>query len=151
MSKQQSKFSGLNNENEEQDRDKELNEDLGAVIDVHNLAYNKEENSFEYDVIPEDKDYDHPDPYKTAVKNGGDINSDYDEANPTAVDEYDQKDELVDEELEDLGMHIDNGGIVEVSPVDEELSKTPEDDRDDLDEEGYPKNDMDKDSGDPIR
>ncbi|NEU09761.1 hypothetical protein GZH53_15650 [Flavihumibacter sp. R14] len=151
MSKQQSKFPGLNNENEEQDGDQTLREDLESGAGIHNLVYNKEENSFEYDVVSADKEYDHPDPYKTAVKNGGDINSDYDEANPTAVDEYDQKDELIDEELEDLGMHIDNGGIVEVSPVDEELSKTPEDDRDDLDEEGYPKNDMDKDSGDLMR
>ena len=38
-------------------------------------------------------------------------------------------------------MHIDSGKIVELSPTDEALARTPEDDRDDLDEEGYPKND----------
>jgi len=38
-------------------------------------------------------------------------------------------------------MHIDNGEITELDPLDEALSHTPEDDRDDLDEEGYPKND----------
>ena len=151
MSKQQSKFPELNKQNEGQDRDKTLKEDLNAETNIHNLAYNKEENSFEFDVDPEDGEYNHPDPYNTAVKNGGDFDSDYDEANPTAVDEYEEKEELVDDGLEDLGMHIDNGGIVEVGPVDEELSKTPEDDRDDLDEEGYPKNDMDKDSGDNMR
>jgi hypothetical protein len=32
---------------------------------------------------------------------------------------------------------------VELDPIDEILSHTPEDDRDDLDEEGYPKNDAD--------
>ena len=151
MNKQKSKFPELEKQNEGQDRDKTLKEDLGATTNVQNLAYNEEENSFEFDVDPEDGEYHHPDPYNTAVKNGGDFDSDYDEANPTAVDEYEEKEELVDDGLEDLGMHIDKGGIVEVNPVDEELSKTPEDDRDDLDEEGYPKNDMDKDSGDNMR
>jgi hypothetical protein len=150
MSKQHSKFPELNKENEGQDRDKTLKEDLNSETNIHNLAYNKEENSFEFDVDPQDGEYHHPDPYNTAVKNGGDFDSDYDEANPTAVDEYEQGDDLEDG-LEDLGMHIDNGKIVELSPVDEELSKTPEDDRDDLDEEGYPKNDQDKDSGDNMR
>ena len=149
MSKR-SKFPELNQPNESQDRDKTLKEDLGAETDIHNLAYNKEEGSFEFDVKPEDGEYNHPDPYDTAVKNGGDADSDYDEANPTAVDEYEQNGDPEDE-LSDLGMHIDNGKIVELSPIDEELSKTPEDDRDDLDEEGYPKNDMDKDSDDNMR
>lgn len=149
MSKQ-SKFPERNRQNEGQDRDKTLNEDFNAETNIHNLAYNKEENSYEFDVDPQDGEYNHPDPYNTAVKNGGDSDSDYDEANPTAVDEYETEAD-VEDELENLGMHIDNGRIVEVSPIDEELSKTPEDDRDDLDEEGYPKNDMDKDSGDYMR
>jgi hypothetical protein len=38
-------------------------------------------------------------------------------------------------------MHISDGKIVETNPIDEAISRTPEDDRDDLDEEGYPKND----------
>jgi hypothetical protein len=41
-----------------------------------------------------------------------------------------------------LGMHIDNGEIVDLDPIDEVLGRTPEDRRDDLDEEGYPKNDQ---------
>jgi len=152
MSKRQSKFPELNKQNEGQDRDKTLNEDLGAKTDIHNLAYNNEEDSFEFDVRPEEDDeYSHPDPYDTAVKNGGDADSDYDSANPTAVNEYEQKTDLVEEGLDDLGMYIRGGKIVELNPVDEELSKTPEDSRDDLDEEGYPKNDLDKDSGDNMR
>ena len=150
MSKQ-NKFPELNKPNEGQDRDKTLKEELGEVTDFDNLAYNKEENSFEYDVKANDGDYDHPDPYDTAVKNGGDADSDYDSANPTAVDEYETKEELEEESLDDLGMHVDHGQIVELNPVDEELAKTPEDDRDDLDEEGYPKNDRDKDNGDNLR
>ena len=53
--------------------------------------------------------------------------------------EYD-KDLGLESNLDELGMHIDSK-IVELLPIDEELSKTLEDDRDDLDEEGYPKND----------
>lgn len=139
----QDRFPERNKPNEGQDRDKTVKEDLNADTNSHNLAYNKRENSFEFDVDPNDGEYNHPDPYHTAVKNGGDFDSDYDEANPTAVDEY-EKPEDPSESLDNLGMHIDSGKIVELSPIDEELSKTPEDDRDDLDEEGYPKNDMEK-------
>lgn len=149
MSKQ-SRFPELNKQNEAQDRDKTLKEDLNAETNIHNLAFNEDENSFEFDVDPQDGEYNHPDPYNTAVKNGGDFDSDYDEANPTAVDEY-ENDGDEEDELEDMGLHIDSGKIVEVSPIDEELSKTPEDDRDDLDEEGYPKNDMDKGSSGNLK
>jgi hypothetical protein len=38
-------------------------------------------------------------------------------------------------------MHIDNGQSVELNPEDELLGRTVEDDREDLDEEGYPVND----------
>jgi hypothetical protein len=89
-----------------------------------------------------DEEYDHPDPYDTAVKNGGDADSDYDEANPTAVNEY-KKDVSLETDAEKLGMHIDKEGeIVHVDPIDEEMAKTAEDSRDDLDEEGYPRNDQ---------
>ena len=147
---EQNKFPELNKPKEGQGRDKILKEDLNAETNIHNLAYNKQENSFEFDVDTNDGEYKHPDPYNTAVKNGGDADSDYDSANPTAVDEYEQNDDQKGE-LENLGMHIDSGAIVELSPIDEELSKTPEDDRDDLDEEGYPKNDMGKDKNTKIR
>jgi len=122
------------------DRDEALKADLNMEVDIDNLSYNKKKNSYEMDVKSEDPDYKHPDPYNTAVENGGDADSDYDEANPTAVEEY-EKDQSLESGLEDLGMHVDKGNIVNVLPIDEELSKTPEDDRDDLDEEGYPKND----------
>ena len=140
---EQSKFPERNKQNESQDKDKTKDEDLKAETNIHDLSYNKEEGSFEFDVNVEDGEYNHPDSYNTAVKNGGDADSDYDSANPTAVDEYEKHGDP-EEELENLGMHIDNGQIVEVTPIDEELSRTPEDDRDDLDEEGYPKNDIDE-------
>ncbi|MES3018037.1 MAG: hypothetical protein V4721_09670 [Bacteroidota bacterium] len=122
------------------DRDQSLKDDLNMEVNIDDLAYDEEKNSYEFDVKSEDPDYIHLDPYDTAVENGGDADSDFDEANPTAVNEYD-KDLSLETDLEELGMHVDNGNIVEVLPIDEALSRTPEDDRDDLDEEGYPKND----------
>lgn len=122
------------------DRDQALKDDLNMEVNIDDLAYDEEKNSYELDVKSEDPDYIHPDPYDTAVENGGDADSDFDEANPTAVNEYD-KNLSLETDLEELGMHVDNGNIVEVLPIDEQLSRTPEDDRDDLDEEGYPKND----------
>ncbi len=69
------------------------------------------------------------------------MNSTYDEANPyDAVDEY-IPNESLETEVDNLAMHIDHGEIVELNAKDRALSHTPEDDRDDLDEEGYPKND----------
>lgn len=135
---------------ENADRDRVIKDDLGAETDFDNLAFDEEKNSYEMDVEGDDPDYIHPDPYDTAVENGGDFDSDYDEANPTAVNEYD-KDASLENDAEKLGMHIDSGNITKLSPQDEELSKTPEDYRNDLDEEGYPKNDADKDSGDNMK
>ena len=122
------------------DRDQALKEQLNMEVNIDDLAFDEEKNSYELDVKSEDPEYVHPDPYDTAVDNGGDADSDFDEANPTAVHEYD-KDLSLETDLDTLGMHIDSGKIVELLPIDEELSRTPEDDRDDLDEEGYPKND----------
>jgi len=128
-------------DNENADRDRTLKDELGETIDKEQLKFNADTNSYEYDVKSDDPEYDHPDPYNTAVKNGGDFDSTYDEANPyDAVDEYIPNEDLEDD-VDLLGMHIDNGESVEVDPVDEVLGHTPEDDRDDLDEEGYPKND----------
>ena len=109
-------------------------------INIDDLAYDEQKNSYELDIEPEDPEYIHLDPYDTAVENGGDSDSDFDEANPTAVNEY-IKDANLETDLDGLAMHIDNGDIVETKPLDERLSRTPEDDRDDLDEEGYPIND----------
>jgi len=129
-------------ENENVDRDRTLKDTLGETIDKEQLSYNADADSFEIDVKSDDPDYDHPDPYNTAVKNGGDMNSTYDEANPyDAVDEYIPNESLEDD-VDLLGMHVDNGEIVDLDPIDEVLGRTPEDDRDDLDEEGYPKNDQ---------
>ncbi|PTR01189.1 hypothetical protein C8P68_101423 [Mucilaginibacter yixingensis] len=124
-----------------EDRDRTLKDDLGETIDKENLKYNPDSQSYEIDVNSTDPDYDHPDPYDTAAPNGEDDNSTWDEANPyDARDEYDPKRSL-ETDADKLGMHIDDGRILEVDPIDESLARTPEDDRDDLDEEGYPKND----------
>jgi hypothetical protein len=122
------------------DRDQALKDDLNMEVNIDDLSYDAVKNSYELDVESDDPEYVHLDPYDTAVENGGDADSDFDEANPTAVNEYD-KNASLETDLDKLGMHVDNGNIVELKPIDEELSRTPEDDRDDLDEEGYPKND----------
>jgi hypothetical protein len=132
-------YPGFDDENE--DRDRTLKDDLGETIDKEDLKYNAEDDSFEYDVKSDDPDYDHPDPYNTSVKNGEDMNSTYDESNPfDAADEY-IPNESLETDVDKLGMHIDDGDIVELDAADRVLGHTPEDDRDDLDEEGYPKND----------
>jgi hypothetical protein len=138
----------MNNDNtdpvfddESVDRDRTLKDELGETIDEEQLKFNVDDNSYEIDVKSDDPDYDHPDPYKTSAKNGEDMNSTYDEANPyDATDEY-IPNESLETDVDSLAMHISDGEIVEVDPIDEALSHTPEDDRDDLDEEGYPKND----------
>jgi hypothetical protein len=132
-------YPGFDDENE--DRDKTLKDELGETIDKEDLTFNAEDNSFEYDVKSDDPDYQHPDPYNTSVKNGEDMNSTYDEANPfDAVDEY-IPNESLETDADKLGMHVDDGEIIELNAMDRALGHTPEDDRDDLDEEGYPKND----------
>ncbi|HTK19984.1 MAG TPA: hypothetical protein VL442_10740 [Mucilaginibacter sp.] len=127
---------------DQDDRDRILKDQLGEESNVENLNYNADDDSFEYDVESDDPDYDHPDPYHTSAKNGSDINSTYDEANPyDTADEYIPNESLEDD-VDQLGMHIDSKGkIVDVDPIDDVLSRTPEDSRTDLDEEGYPKND----------
>ena len=132
-------YPGFDDGNE--DRDKTLKDDLGEAIDEEDLTFNADENSFEYDVKSSDPDYVHPDPYNTSVKNGEDMNSTYDEANPyDAVEEY-IPNESLETDVDKLGMHIAGDEIVELGARDKALSHTAEDDRDDLDEEGYPKND----------
>ncbi|TSJ42753.1 hypothetical protein FO440_00755 [Mucilaginibacter corticis] len=128
-------------DNENDDRDRTLKDELGETIDQDQLRYNADDNSYELDVKGDDPDYDHPDPYNTSQKNGADMNSTYDEANPyDVVDEY-IPNESLETDVDQLGMHVDDGEIVNVDPIDALLAHTPEDDRDDLDEEGYPKND----------
>jgi hypothetical protein len=128
-------------DDETDDRDRTLKDELGETIDKENLVFNAETNSFEYDVKTDDPDYQHPDPYNTSAPGGEDMNSTYDEANPyDAGDEY-IPNESLETDVDKLAMHIDNGEIVELDAADRLLGHTPEDDRDDLDEEGYPKND----------
>jgi len=127
-------------ENQKPANDKLHNSDLGETKDFNELSYDKDKNSFEFDVKGEEKDYDHPLPYDTSAPNGEDSISTYDEANPYVGNEYDD-DAQVDEQIEGNGMHIDDGESVLLDPADKLLAQTEEDFRDDLDEEGYPKND----------
>lgn len=116
--------------------------DLGETKDFNDLSFDEDKQSYELDVKGEDKDYDHPMPYETVAAGAIDDDSTYDEANPYVGDEYATDVEKVKDKLDELGMHIDNEGeSVLVSAEDEILARTDEDLRDDLDEEGYPKND----------
>ncbi|WP_017259585.1 hypothetical protein [Pedobacter arcticus] len=111
-----------------------------ADNEARNLKYNEEENSYELDVEGDNPDYQHPDPYDTAADNGDDMDSDYDEANPYVGDEY-EKDHSLKDDLDKLGMHPTEPDQLKMSIGDEINSHVPEDDRDDLDAEGYPKKD----------
>ncbi len=115
--------------------------DLGETKDFNDLSFNKDKNSYELDVKGEETDYDHPMNYDTISTGSVNDDSTYDEANPYVGDEYADKEEVVEEGLDEMGMHIDNGESVILSPEDEILARTEEDERDDLDEEGYPVND----------
>lgn len=115
--------------------------DLGETKDFNDLSFDRDKNSYELDVKGENADYDHPMPYETVATGAVDDNSTFDEANPYVGDEYATDEEKVSDKLDELGMHVDNGESVVLSPEDEILARTEEDDRDDLDEEGYPIND----------
>jgi hypothetical protein len=106
--------------------------------EAQNLKYNEKENSYELDVESQDEEYKHENPYDTAADNGDDMDSDYDEANRYVGDEY-EKDLSLENNVDKLGMHIANENSLKMSEKNKELSDTPEDKRDDLDEEGYPK------------
>jgi len=110
-------------------------------VNSENLSYDETKDSYELDVKGRDKDYDHPMGYETVAAGAKDDDSTYDEANPYVGDEYAKDEDIASDELEELGMHVDNGESVKINAEDEFLARTPEDNRDDLDEEGYPKND----------
>ena len=132
----------MSTENQKPANDKLHPSDLGETKDFNELAYDKDKQSYEFDVKGEDKDYDHPMPYETVPTGAVNDDSTFDEANPFVGDEYAPNEEKVKDKLDELGMHVDyNGDSVLLSAEDEILARTPEDDRDDLDEEGYPKND----------
>jgi hypothetical protein len=138
-------YPGFNDEN--LDRDKKLKDDLDGNPSAHDLKYDPDTDSYEIAVESDDPDYDPPQLFDTAAPSGSDFDSSYDEANPYDTQgEYD-KNRSLETDAEGLGMHIDDGHIVELDPIDESLARTPEDDRDDLDEEGYPKNDADLSAG----
>jgi len=111
-------------------------------INRENLSYNENKQSYELDVKGTDEDYDHPMGYETVAAGARDDDSTYDEANPYVGDEYARDEEIANDDLEELGMHVDEGQSVKLSLEDKILGRTPEDSRDDLDEEGYPVNDM---------
>lgn len=129
-----------NNENKPA-KDKLHSTTESSEINNENLSYDETKQSYELDVKGTDKDYDHPMGYETVAVGAKDDDSTYDEANPYVGDEYANDDEIANDNLEELGMHVDNGESVKLSPEDEILARTPEDNRDDLDEEGYPIND----------
>ena len=131
-----------NPEDNADDLEQENKFNVGKEEAAQDLKYNAEEDSFELDVQGDNEDdYTHENPYNTAAEDGDDMDSDWDEANLEVGDEYEELNE--EEEVEKLGMHIDRGQIVELDPLDEKLAETPEDNRTDLDEEGYPKRDPD--------
>lgn len=107
----------------------------------NNLAYNEEEGSYELDVYDQDADWEHPMDYDTISKGADQDNSTYDDSNPYVGEEYADLKNLQQEELENNQMQVRDDRIVKVSSYDQELAKDEEDNRDDLDEEGYPKND----------
>lgn len=117
---------------------------LGETKDFNNLSYDRDSNSFEFDVKGKERDYDHPLPYETSAPNGEDSISTYDEANPYVGSEYDDEEEQIEENFKSAAMRVGDETILEVDPEDEVLSRTEEDYRDDLDEEGYPVNDRKK-------
>ncbi|MDM1294753.1 hypothetical protein HX021_10685 [Sphingobacterium sp. N143] len=104
------------------------------------LTFNEELDSYEMDVDDADPDYDHPADYDTISEGAIDDDSTYDDSNPFVGDEYADREELEEEGLEDAHMRIETFKHERLSPLDKKLAENEEDLRDDLDEEGYPKN-----------
>lgn len=114
------------------------NEDEVQNSNADQLAYDPDKQSFALDVDDTDPDYDHPSDYETVAEGAADDDSTYDNSNPYVGDEYADLDDLIEDDLEEGGMRIE--GEVKLKPMDKKLAETPEDLRDDLDEEGYPIN-----------
>src|SRR5690606_10695513 len=113
------------------------------------LKYNDARDSFELDVEQQEgDDYQHSDPYNTAAPHGEDDNSYWDEANPEANEEYKNKPADVQDRVD--GLDIVDDRALRLDKIDERLAETPEDERDDLDEEGYPLRDDAGGAGNPI-
>src|SRR5690606_38971304 len=105
------------------------------------LRYNEAEDSFELDPETADREYRHPQPYDTAAPEGEDDNSTYDEENPYTPNEYRDKESEMKGELEELDATVSDAELTQLSAVDEQLANTSEDNRGDLDAEGYPRRD----------
>lgn len=115
------------------------------------LKYNEAKDSFELDVEMEEEDeYQHEDPYNVVAPDGADDNSTWDEANLEAGDEYQRKSSEFRSQLDKLGMDVVDEKAIRLSETDEQLAATEEDQRDDLDEEGYPIRDDAGGEGNPI-
>ena len=111
-------------------------------LEVKNLSYNEERHSFELDVNDNDPVWEHPADYSTLSKGADQDTSDYDVSNPFVGHEYADKEDLEREELEHSGMRITDQKSLMTSRIDKELARDDEDFRDDLDEEGYPINNL---------
>ena len=105
------------------------------------LRYNESEDSFELDPETADKEYSHPQPYNTAAPEGEDDNSTYDEENPYTPNEYRDKENEMKGELEELDATVTDEALTQLDEADEQLANTAEDNRGDLDAEGYPRRD----------
>lgn len=114
------------------------------------LRFNEEENSFELDPETADSEYQHPDPYNTAAPQGEDDNSTYDEENPYTPDEYRDKRSALEGELAELDDEVVDDELAELDETDRQLAQTSEDERGDLDEEGYPVRDDAGGANNPI-
>lgn len=102
------------------------------------LQFNAEEDSFELESETADSAYQHPEPYDTAAPGGEDDNSTYDEENPYTPGEYRDKKSELRGELEELDTTVADDRLARLDEVDEQLANTAEDERGDLDDEGYP-------------
>ncbi|MHC8949968.1 hypothetical protein [Sphingobacterium hungaricum] len=115
------------------------NEDEDDDFMPNDFAFDKDKGSYELDVNDNDPDWDHPSDYETIAEGAKDDDSTYDNSNPLVGDEYADREDLIDDEFNDEGIRIVGKKDLKISKLDEELSRTEEDYRDDLDEEGYPK------------
>lgn len=115
------------------------------------LKYNEAQNSFELDVEMEEEDeYQHEDPYNVVAPDGEDDNSTWDEANLDAADEYRSKETEFRNQMDKLGMDVVDEKAIQLSDSDEQKAATAEDQRGDLDEEGYPIREDADGEGNPV-
>lgn len=127
-----------------QEGEKKVNEPTGE-----NLKYNAEADSFELDSETGEGDYQHPSPYDTSAQAGEDDNSTYDEQNPYTQNEYQDKNSLIEDQLE----RTETDQVVEsfeLDDRDEELTNLEEAKDPSVDEEGYPKKDDASGKDNPI-